>query len=191
MSMNSASGNSVDEVLRTTQIVMGALVAGVTIFLVIVVCLVHVGGFVQLFIAAIPANKAPPARQPAQAIPLLTYLSAGMGIIVLLLSFILPNVIATQGLRAAAARARNALPSPTSPSGGAITPANAFQTSTIMGGALNEGAAFFAAIAYLLEQNPIALGACGILLAALVLRFPTRGRFERWVARQEEKLRWE
>jgi hypothetical protein len=118
-------------------------------------------------------------------------MSAGMGMIFLPLSFILPNVVATQSLRAAAARASDGKPSSTPQPGGAVTPASAFQTSAIIGGALVEGAAFFSGVAYLIEQNPIALAVFGILLAALILRFPTRGRFDRWVEQQEEMLRSE
>jgi hypothetical protein len=191
MSTTNNDSNSVDQVVRTTQIVMGALIAGVTIFLVIVVTLVHFGGFGPLVGAANPGNNPAAAQRPAQSIPILTYLSAGMGIIVLPLSFLVPNLIATQGLRAAAARARSGTLSSTPPPGGNATPANVFHVSAIIGGAMDEGAAFFAGIAYLLEQNPIALGVCATLLAALILRFPTRGRFESWVERQEEKLRWE
>jgi hypothetical protein len=191
MSMNQNSSDSVDQIVRATQIVVGALIIGVTIFLVIVVCLVHLLGFGNAVGAANPGVNAPAAQQPAKSIPTLTYVSAGMGIILLPLSFILPNVLATQSLRSAAARATAATPSSSPPPGAAVTSANAYQTSMIIGGAIAEGAAFFAGVVYLIEQNPIALGVFVILLAALILQFPTRSRFDRWVERQEERLRRE
>jgi hypothetical protein len=139
-------------------------------------------------------NNPAAGQEAAQSIPFLTYIAAGMGAILLPLSFILPGLVATQSLRAGAAGGPDAGSSPTknvpAAPGAAGSPAAAFQTSAIVGGALNEGAAFFAGIAYLIEQNPIALVVALILLAALVARFPTRGRVDRWIAQQEEKLRW-
>ncbi len=70
-----------------------------------------------------------------------------------------------------------------------MTPAIAFQTSAIIGAALNEGPAFLAGVAYLIEQNPIALGVMLVLVAAMFVRIPTRDSVERWIEQQEEKLR--
>jgi len=57
-----------------------------------------------------------------------------------------------------------------------------------MGAALNEGAAFFAGVAYLIGKDPIALGAGFLLVGALVVRFPTAHRVALWIAKQEEML---
>jgi len=184
-SMSQAPDNAIDQVTRPTQIIIGSLISGVTIFLLIVVFLVHFAGFGAL------AGPNPPAT--AQSIPFITYIAVGMAAILLPLSFILPGLVATQSLRSAAGGGPDGGSSPTkdaaSTPGAVGGPAAAFQTSAIIGGALNEGAAFFAVIAYLIEQNPIALVTALILLAALVVRFPTRGRVDRWIALQEEKLR--
>jgi hypothetical protein len=125
--------------------------------------------------------------------PILTYLAVGMGAISLPLSLILPGFIATQALRSGAtgppdgssSPAKNPAASPRQ----AVTPAGAFQTSAIIGGALCEGPAFLAGVAYLIEQNPIALGVMIVLVAAMFVRFPTRGSVERWIEQQEEKVR--
>jgi len=174
---------------------MGALIAGVTTFLLVVVFLVHFVGFGAPGGAAGAPGQGAGANPAAaaQSMPILTYLAAGMGAILLPMSFILPGYVAAQSLRSGATGTLGGSSSPSrnpaaSP-GQAVTPATAFQTSAIIGGALNEGAAFFAGIAYLIEQNPIALGVMLVLLAALVFRFPTRGRVERWIEQQEEKLR--
>jgi hypothetical protein len=187
--MSQDSSVSLDQIIRTTQIIIGALIAGVTTFLVIVVLLVNLGVFGPPAGAANPANNLP-AAQPAQTIPILTYVSAGMGVVLLLASFSLPNVVAAQVIRAASSPAQDGTTKSTPSPGGSITAAHAFRTSAIIAGALVEAAAFFAGCAYLLEQNPIALVVCGVLLAALVLHFPTRGRIERWIAQNEEKLRY-
>jgi hypothetical protein len=193
--MSQAPDTSIDQITRTTQIIMGALISGVTTFLLIVVFLVHFVGFgAPGGAAAAPGQAAGPnPAATAQSIPLLTYLAAGMGAMLLPLSFILPGYVAAQSLRSGAVRPPDGSSSPTknpaASSGQAVNPAAAFQSSTIIGAALDEGGAFFAGVAYLIEQNPIALGVMIVLLAALVVRFPTRDRVERWIAQQEEKLR--
>jgi hypothetical protein len=200
------SQSAIDQVTRTTQIITGALITGVTTFLLIVVFLVHFMGFgapaaapgqaagpnpnVSAAGAVNPGNNPAAGQQPATSIPILTYLSVAVGVMLLPMSFILPNIMAAQSLRAAAARKPDGKPSPTPSSGGAPAPAMAFQNSAIIAGALNESPIFFAGIAYLIEQNPIALVVAGVLLAAMLLRFPTRDRVERWIALQEEKLRF-
>ncbi len=195
--MSQAPNTSIEQITRMTQIIMGALIGGVTIFLVIVVFLVHFAGLgAPAGGAAAPGQGA--GANPAagaQSMPLLTYMAAGMAVMLLPLSFILPGYVAAQSLRSGAVRAPDGGSSPAANSaassgqGQAATPATAFQTSAIIGGALTEAPAFFAGIAYLIEQNPIALGVMVVLLAVMVARFPTRDRVERWIALAEEKLR--
>ncbi len=191
--MSQAPSNSIDQITRTTQIIMGALISGVTIFLVIVVVLVHVVGLGAPAGAAPGQGAGPNPAAAAPSIPILTYMAAGMGVLLLPLSFILPGLVATQSLRAAASAGPDGSSSPTKNNaimpGAASGPAAAFQTSAIIGGALIEAPAFLAGVAYLIEQNPIALGVMLVLLAAMIVRFPTRDRVERWIAQQEEKLR--
>jgi hypothetical protein len=59
-----------------------------------------------------------------------------------------------------------------------------YTTQLIMGAAINEGMAFFAAIAFMLERHPIALGTAIVLLGGLVARFPTVDRVNAWIDRQ-------
>ena len=193
--MSQTPNTSIEQITRTTQIIMGALIAGVTGFLLIVVFLVHFLGLGAPAGAAGPPGQAAGANAAAtaQSMPILTYLAAGMGAVLLPLSFILPGFIATQSLRSAATASPDGSSSPSqnpaaSP-GQAVTPAIAFQTSAIIGAALNEGPAFLAGVAYLIEQNPIALGVMLVLVAAMFVRIPTRDSVERWIEQQEEKLR--
>ena len=58
-----------------------------------------------------------------------------------------------------------------------------------MGAAIIEGAAFFAATAYLLYGHPIALGVAIVMIGVSLARFPTRARTEHWIEQQQEKLR--
>jgi hypothetical protein len=194
-SMSQTPNTSIEQITRTTQIIMGSLIAGVMGFLLVVVFLVHFAGLgAPAGAAGAPgqAAGANPAAVP-QSIPILTYLAAGMGAVVLPLSFILPGYIAARNLRSGATGAPDGSSSPcknpaASP-GPAVTAAGAFQTSAIIGGALNEAPAFLAGVAYLFEQNPIALGVMFVMLAAMLVRFPTLGSVERWIEQQEEKLR--
>ncbi len=198
MSVSPNSSNTIDQITRTTQIIIAALISGVTIFLLVVVGLIHFAGFgapakppVAPGQAAGP--NAPGTAQPASnaagqnsaAIPILTYLSAAVALTLLPLSFILPNVIASQTLRKAAAAtpSKSANPNPSASPG--VTPGTVFQASAIFGAALTEGPAFLAGIAYLIEQNPIALVVFLVALATLILRFPTRDRVERWIANHQ------
>jgi hypothetical protein len=68
-----------------------------------------------------------------------------------------------------------------------------YQTKTIIGAALLEGAAFFNNIAYMLEGNLITLIAALLLVAAVAAMFPTATRIADWIESQlrlmrEEKL---
>ena len=63
-----------------------------------------------------------------------------------------------------------------------------YQTQLIIGAALNEGVTFFAAIAYLIGKNPIALGLGILLVGGLIARFPTKDRVALWIDRQQEQL---
>ena len=66
-----------------------------------------------------------------------------------------------------------------------------YTTQLILGAAINEGMAFFAAIAYMLERHPIALGTAIVLLGGLIARFPTADRVNAWLDQQLEQLRIE
>jgi hypothetical protein len=195
-SMNQTPNTSIEQITRTTQIIMGSLIAGVTGFLLVVVFLVHFAGFGAPAGAAGAPGQAAGANPAAtaQSMPILTYFAAGMGAIFLPLSFILPGYIAAQNLCSGATGPPDGSSSgsknPAASPGQAVTLGGAFQTSAIISGALNEAPAFLAGIAYLIEQTPIALGVMLVLVAAMFVRFPTRGSVERWIEQQEEKARF-
>jgi hypothetical protein len=197
MSVNPDSPDNIEPIIRTTQIISGALIAGVMTFFLIVLFLIHVVGFGAAMNPGQAAGpNAPGAANPAagqqqpQSIPILTYVCVAFALVALPMSFVLPNIVATQALRAASApKSTSADGSNSTAAAASVNPAAAFQTSVIVGGAINEGAAFFAGVAYLIEQNTIALGVLVVLLAALVVRFPTRERAERSIAIYQEKLR--
>jgi hypothetical protein len=187
--------DGIEPITRTCQIIVGALVMGVLTFLAIVVFL-NVGA----------GNPAPGqgiggAALPLPgggSLPLMTALAVVLGIIGLVMSFTVPRVFVA-GTRRTIAReappattARKASePAQVYPAGdtGRLLPV--YTTQLIMGAAIAEGMAFFAAIAYMLEHHPIALGTAIVLLGGLIARFPTADRVNAWLDRQHDLLRAE
>ena len=187
--------DSIEPVTRTCQIIVGALVMGVLTFLAIVVFL-NVG----------PGN---PAAGPGiggaalplpggGSLPLMTALAVVLGIIGLVMSFTVPHVFVA-GTRRTIAREVPPATTPHKPSEPALVyPAGdtgrllpVYTTQLILGAAINEGMAFFAAIAYMLERHPVALGTAIVLLGGLIARFPTADRVNAWLDQQLEQLRIE
>ena len=87
------------------------------------------------------------------------------------------------------ASARKALASWISPEQGDVVGLiNVYQTKTIISGAIREGIGHLAAIAFMLERSPIALGLAFVLLITVAVLFPTRGRLETWLDDQLGRL---
>lgn len=139
------------------QIIAGALIAGVVSF-----------GLVAVFLTF--------GDQPDD--PLLGYVAAGFSAVMLVMSLTIPSLVARQQTREAFARAgddeerarRNLYA--------------AFQTKTIIGFAMLEGAAFFDLVAYMNTARTWVLAIAAALVAIMVSRFPTRGRIENWIENQ-------
>ncbi len=170
-------------VIRTCQIIVAALIMGVVLFLVIT-------------LVAIPPLMKPQPALPGEGpgisgMPLITYIATAVGLLNLVLSIIVPK-ISTDGARRQMALGR----SPATVKGGSSEPKQLYpeeysgklmtlyQTQLIVGAAILEGGAFFAAIAYMLERNPIAMVTAGVLLGALSARWPTSDRISVWLDRQ-------
>ena len=167
--------------IRVCQIIVGALIMGVVMFLVMVVLVIprFDGG------APVKAEVAGAADVgPATALPIITYVALAMGASVLVLSFLIPQVSVSQ--------ARRQIAKGTAPKPGRTAEEDTasllpiYQTQLIIGAALLEGGAFFATVAYMLERRPMALAAAGVLLGVLVTRFPTIDRLRGWMDRQTE-----
>jgi hypothetical protein len=58
----------------------------------------------------------------------------------------------------------------------------------ILGAALNEGPAFLALIAHMVEGNPIALGLGGVLALGVAVRIPTLFRIAQWIEGQIQQV---
>jgi hypothetical protein len=180
MSIENEPINVVQAVTRTSQIIVGSLAMGVIWFMAIV-----------LFLLSTPDG--PPGEGPAAArAPIITYMAAAVGAAALVASYFVPNLIVDSGLRGILKSGPSA-PTRADESGAKQVKSGIaahqllplYQTQLIVGAALVEGGAFFATIAYMLEHQYLALGAAGVLLAALLARFPTLDRVNGWL---EDKL---
>ena len=167
--------------VRTMQIIVANLVAGPTVFLVVV-----------LFISA--------GGEPAQnggAVPAMTCMALGFALLAALGRSIIP------GQFVAGARKRivqgtwrppggrsgaSSLPDLIERAGEPRMLAAVFQTRTIVAGAFLEGAAFFNLIAYLLEQSWISLLMAVVLILGVAVLFPTRSAVIHWIEEQLDRI---
>jgi hypothetical protein len=153
--------------VKTLQIIAAALIAGVTMFLILTIVLRGSSG--PLF------DPKRPLTDP------MTLIGLVFGFSVLVVSRVVPDLAATAAVRQI---------SPSAPEemrqGGLM---QAFTSRTIIGLALIEGGAFFNLVLFLINGAwpNLALGA--LLLLALVPGIPSLDRLEGWIERQTENLR--
>lgn len=67
--------------------------------------------------------------------------------------------------------------------------AAAYMTASIVAGALLEGAGFFNLVAYMLEGNPLNLGAAAVMIAVILSGMPSLHRVAEWIDRQQQGIR--
>ena len=157
--------DALQPIIRTCQTIVGAMIMGVATFLAI-----------ALFVTQVAVNPAPAppgggaggaaiAAPGDSSLSVITYLAVASGLIVLVLSFVVPKI------NIARARRQIALAGPIATTEGVpsepkqLYPASytgklaqLYQTQLIIGSAMLEGAAFFATIAYV-EDARIDTGA--------------------------------
>lgn len=159
----------IGKVCLTLQIIVGALAAGVLMFLAIVMYLSS-----QKRAAAAPET------------PIITYAAYGMAAVCGIASFIVPNLVVTGARKSLIAGdvsqwglVKNL---PNVDQLGEVAPLAAiYQTRAIIGAALCEGAAFFACVAYLIEHQRSMLIVAGVLLVLILRYVPTPSRLESWI----------
>ncbi len=171
----------IDHVVRSLRIIVGTLVFSLILF--ISICAV-IGPSTPKPVPA-PTVEAGTAQVPADAkLPLLTVLSFLFAATLLPLSVVLPGIVADSWRKKLAAGKALA----GAPPGDVPGLVMIFQTKTIVAAALSEGPAVFAAIAYLMEGNPIALALAAVLTVFVGLRFPARARVDHWLEGQLSRL---
>jgi hypothetical protein len=61
-----------------------------------------------------------------------------------------------------------------------------YTTGTIVSAAILEAGVFLNLVVFMLERSQLSLAMAGLLWAAMLLKFPTRGGVERWLEREEQ-----
>jgi hypothetical protein len=156
--------------LLTMQIIAGALIQGVIIFLIVVVFL-----------------PVPPNRLAV----LNSYIGLGFALLAMMMSLVVPNIIMASTKKALVKGRPIDLPQQFGEvsSLGFLAPlAGLYQTKMIIAMALLEGAAFFNLVSYMMERQPFTLAVAGMLLLALVMNFPTRRGLEKWLAEETKSI---
>jgi hypothetical protein len=168
----------IDQVTRVLQIIISALVTGMVVFLAIVLFL-RVGSTAKVLVGGQPPAAVPAAPAQELALPIITLVALVFAAIDVPLSIFVPKLIADTACKALAAAKGPEGPPSTAEDVAALV--SAYQTKTIAGAALNEGAGFLALIAYMLEGQLIALAVAVALIVGVALRFPRRAAVEQWV----------
>lgn len=162
------------KVLRVMQIIAGALIAGVLLF-------AGVASFVVFGLA--------PAIQPAVAqigADLLKYLAMMFAAGAVVLSFVVPNVISTVGLKVVTKLVQDGTLTGSKELFGRLL--SVAQTKMIVSMALVEGAAFFNLIAFIITKSLIPPAVVGALLLVMAIHFPTKFKLARWLEDQQRLL---
>lgn len=175
--------DAVQAAVRTMQIIVAALTLGVVVFSVLVLALLR------------DDKPLDPNTPRLLGLPMLTAMAVLFGVVSLIASYIVPKIIADGSIRQLAKGPPLDDTKRLDSGGRQIYPASdvgrllpVFQTQVITASALNEGAAFFAVLAYLTEGQPIAIGVAAVLIAVLVSRLPTVDRVKGWLEAQLERL---
>ena len=141
---------------KTVQIIAAALIFGPLLFAAI----------------AITSTWGQPPNDPT-----IGYVAAVVSASVLIASFIIPPIVVGQNLAKLGGQAADI---------STLDLFNVYQTRTIVRAALLEGGAFFSVVAYMVTHFWWTLALAFGLLAAMLVVFPMRGRFDDWVREQRE-----
>lgn len=160
-------------VLRTSQLIVGALAAGVAFF-----------GAITFVLGE--------GLQPLDVGKLISLIMAGISVTVVPVRFLLPAVVAQTSIRQIAQGTwvpKGRLAGAASLESDDEKLAAVFLQKTIIAGAVLEGAAFANLVAFMLEGQIYSLGLGLLLLLGILMGFPTRGGMEHWIERGLQRLR--
>jgi hypothetical protein len=163
-------------VVRTVQIIVAALAMGLIIFAGIVMSL--------------------RLNQPAQPLQdkILQYFAIGFAVVMLAARRVIGSSTVARHRRNIAAGkglvlGRGGVPLPAATDGDRLL--FVFQQKTIIESAMVEGPAFFTVVVYLITGEAWLLGIAAVLLAVLIVPFPTFDRVAEWVKYQLELIELE
>lgn len=163
-SMFPPDGADPRQLVRTMQIICGALMMGVLSFL-------GVAAFIRF-------GK---GVQPAPAFPIVAYIAAGMAALMIIVRFVVPLLVTKTAIRQITTiRPLNDIRK--------LDLYGVYQTQMIVGCALLEGAAFFNLVAFIIHGELWTLGIVAVLLAIMAANFPTLERVDGWADDQLRQL---
>lgn len=159
--MQEATPQKLTQVLRTTQIIAGGMIGGVLVF--------------GLIAAMIGADGDP--GDPLVGVIALVFAVSGLGARILV-----PGLIAAKKREEIQAQLSAGEIDESEEMTAVLYPL--YQTKTIIEYALIEGPAFFVLIAYIITSQLWVLAIGAVLLAIMIVTFPTQGRLEGWIRNQ-------
>lgn len=172
-----------DERLRTIQIIVAALLAGVLVFTVFVL---FSKPTIQRTAPAAPADRPAAVTAPTPALSLVAIVVFAAALMIWL---IVPSRLADREVAKIAsgtwtppAQSQTMPASLTTDTGKLLV---VFTTRTIIAAALLEGPAFLGSAAYMIERRAFTLAIVACAVALIVITFPTRGRVLQWLERQQ------
>ena len=171
--------NLLGKPLRTLQIIVFALTAGLVVFFIVA--------------QVVPQRGGP----DPDAGPVMTYLACAVAFLEVILRQIIPPRLVISGRRRLARGqepVRVGRPSPVidvEKTGDAGRLFGLLMTSTITSCALLEGGAFFAFIAYIMENTLLSLSVGLLLTLGVAMHFPTQARTRHWLRHHLELLELE
>lgn len=156
-------GTDPRQMVRTMQIICGALMMGVMSFLGIAVFL-HLG-----------------KAQPAPAVPMIAYMAAGMAALIVIVRLVISVPVTKSAIKQMTAiRPVNDIQK--------LDLYAAYQVQMIVSCALLEGAAFFNLVSFIIDGQLWTLGIVAALLAMMAVSFPTFERVDGWADDQLRQL---
>lgn len=160
--------SEIDARILTMQILAASIAAGALIFLVLAVVL-H-------------AAKPPDSNE---ARPVLSYLALAVAAVILVIHRIIPALIIKAGRRKIVREPSDF------PDGDVTRLCVLFRTKMLASLGLLEGGAFLQLVAYLVEGFTPTLIATGILIAAMLILFPSGTHIESWLGEQMSQVNLE
>lgn len=180
------------QTVRTSRILAAAMMMGVSTFLVVALFVVQSQGGGRGLDDPPPGQPAEPAEapRPIEEVPLLPMLAAGLLAALGPLSFFLPNMIRSAGVKQVATGSwkspPDSAPAMASETGQLL---GVWQNGQIIGLALVEGAAFFGLVTYLVTGHWLGLAVGVIGLGLLAAHFPSDDRLRNWLREQLPRLK--
>ena len=137
-----------------------------------IICIALLAGLSAFFVVAVIASK---ETGPAH----LSYIGLGLGVVQIVISFVVPGIVARSQAQRLAATSNEVIESELFA---------VFQTKMIIGLALLEGAGFFNLVCYMSEGQWWTLAFTGFLMLLMAMRFPTLRQFESWADDKKRDL---